>query len=52
MGFQGWSQAWSQGSRTAKSLDPWDRPGTREGKVKNLFGRTPPGLPRGEGDGT
>ena len=28
MGFQGWFQAWSQGSRAAKALDPWDRPGT------------------------
>ena len=29
MGFQGWFQVWSQGSRVAKALDPWDRPGTR-----------------------
>jgi hypothetical protein len=25
-----WSQSWSQGSRSAKTLDPWDRPGTRK----------------------
>ncbi len=25
MGFQGWFQAWSQGSRPAKTLDPWDQ---------------------------
>jgi hypothetical protein len=36
---QDWSQIWSQGSRTVKVLDLWDRPGTRP-NPSNLFWST------------
>jgi hypothetical protein len=32
-----WSQTWSQGSRSAKTLDPWDRPWTRSLEIPQFY---------------